>query len=269
VQLQGAVSKFQAQGFGIAAISYDNVDVLKTFAERVGITYPLLSDPNSAVIRAFGILNTAVPPNIPEFGIPHPGMFIVDAQGRVVAKYFEQNYRERFTPDTIITKQFGPGGGRKVEITSEHLTATTWISQENARAGNRVTLVMEAVLPPSMHVYAPGVVGYRPIQLKIEIDPALSVHAPQFPPARVKLLPAINERVPVYEGKVRIERDFTISAGIQPGRINVRGTLEYQACDDTVCYVPKTIPFAFTIGIESLDRQRVPEPLRRKAPASP
>ena len=80
-------------------------------------------------------------------------------------------------------------------------------------------------------------------------------------------LPAINERVPVYEGKVRITRDFTLSRAVRSPQVEVRGRFEYQACDDKICYLPKTVPLTFTIGIESHDRERVPEALRRTAPS--
>ena len=119
-----------------------------------------------------------------------------------------------------------------------------------------------------MHIYAPGVQGYRPTALTIETNPDLSPHAPQFPQSKMMLLPAIKERVPVYEGKVRITRDFTISQNVKAPQVEVRGKLEYQACDDKICYLPKSVPLTFTIDMEAFDRERVPETLRRKASAS-
>jgi peroxiredoxin len=265
VQLQEALPNYRAQGLGVAAISYDSVAILQTFAQRAGITYPMLSDPESAVIRAFGILNTEAPRNSPQYGIPYPGTFIVDNGGKVTAKYFEADFRERFTPDTIVTKQFG-GGGRQVEIKTEHLTLTAWLSQEKARPGNRITLVAEAALPPKMHIYGPDVQGYRPTGLKLDPNANLRAHETQFPKAKTMLLPAIKERVPVFEGKVRITRDFTIAQNVRGTKINVRGEFEYQACDDKICYFPKHVPLEFSIEIEAFDRERVPEALRRTAP---
>ena len=58
MELQERFTELQAQGLGIAAISYDTEEVLADFAQRRGITdVPLLSDDDSAVIRAFGIYN--------------------------------------------------------------------------------------------------------------------------------------------------------------------------------------------------------------------
>ena len=55
MELQDRLDELDAAGIGVAAISYDPVDVLAEFAERRGITFPLLSDPDSATIEAFGI----------------------------------------------------------------------------------------------------------------------------------------------------------------------------------------------------------------------
>ena len=59
MELQDQLEELEAQGIGIAAISYDSEEVLSDFAERRGITFPLLADDDSAVITAYRIVNTA------------------------------------------------------------------------------------------------------------------------------------------------------------------------------------------------------------------
>ena len=58
MELQGQLSELADSGLGVAAISYDSQDVLSKFAALRDITFPLLSDSDSATIKAFGILNT-------------------------------------------------------------------------------------------------------------------------------------------------------------------------------------------------------------------
>ena len=43
MELQSNLEKIRARGLGVVAISYDSVAVLKNFAERRGITFPMLS----------------------------------------------------------------------------------------------------------------------------------------------------------------------------------------------------------------------------------
>ena len=53
----------------VFAVSYDSEAILADFAERFGISYPLLSDQASDVIREFGILNTHIPEDHKWFGV--------------------------------------------------------------------------------------------------------------------------------------------------------------------------------------------------------
>ena len=61
MELQGRLEPLKRQGVGVAAVSYDPVAVLADFSARRGITFPLLSDPESLTIKRYGIFNTMVP----------------------------------------------------------------------------------------------------------------------------------------------------------------------------------------------------------------
>lgn len=124
--------------------------------------------------------------------------------------------------------------------------------------------VMTLQMPPGMHVYAPGVEGYRPVSFGVEENPALQISEARFPSPEILLLPAIQERVPVYQGTVRITRDVTISPRFRGLELSIPGEFFYQACDDRVCYPPTRVPLRFRLGLERHDRERVPEALRRK-----
>ena len=67
----------------MAALSYDSAAILKHFADRVHISYPLLSDPDSKVIQAFGILNDSVPVGNAFHGIPYPGTYLIGRDGYI------------------------------------------------------------------------------------------------------------------------------------------------------------------------------------------
>jgi peroxiredoxin len=104
VELQQQAEGFRKKGLAVASLTYDSVAILKDFAERKKVTYPMLSDPESKVIKAFGILNTNMEPGNMAYGVPFPGMYIVDARGLVKAKYFEDDHRERYTAADVLTR---------------------------------------------------------------------------------------------------------------------------------------------------------------------
>jgi hypothetical protein len=274
VELEKNKEEFGKLGLGVAAVSYDSGAVLHNFAERKGIHFPLLSDPDSRVIRELNILNDTVPKDSAFFGVPFPGSFLLDAKGVIVAKYFQDDYRERYTAADILAHQFGliPDSA-KTEVQGRQLSLTATASNTMVGPGQRVALGLNIELKPNMHVYAPGVEGYIAIDWKIKDSDATAAEDVKFPPAEKLYLKAIDETVPVFRGQFRLTRDIIIGqeAKLKPlvddaGKFTVEGTLRYQACDDRLCYIPQELPLKWTFQYESLDRQRVPPELQRKAP---
>jgi len=265
VELERSLERLRAQDLGVAAISYDSPEVLRHFSERVGgFHFPLLSDEDSRVIRAFGILNHNIPEGHEWYGIPFPGTFLVDENGIVRAKYFEQMHRQRYTADSILVREYGGSGGRHVEVTTDHLRLSAFPAQDVASRGNRITLALELDLPPKMHVYAPGVQGYRPVVVEIDKHPFLLSHETDFPEPEMLHLEAIRETVPVYHGRVRILKDVTVSPRLRDAKVAIPLTFSYQACDDKVCYAPTQVKFALEVELVSHDTERAPQALQRK-----
>ena len=121
-------SRITDQGLGLAAISYDSVAVLKAFADREHIGFELLSDPDSAVIRGYGILNESVEKSSPFFGIPHPGTYVLNERGVVIAKYFEDHNGEYESVKArhVLIRSAGspvPLDSNKKELTDEQAKA--------------------------------------------------------------------------------------------------------------------------------------------------
>jgi peroxiredoxin len=274
VQLERQREEFESRGYRIAALTYDSPEVLRHFAERVGITYPLLSDPDSRVIRAFDILNETVPEAHPFYGIPNPGQYLIGPEGTVEAKFFEEKYSDRFTPGSVLVRTLGgDGSAPRSESRTKYLTAITSASDAIVRGGNRISLVLEIDLRAKMHVYAPGVEGYIPIDWSMETVDGVETHPAAYPESELLHLAAIDEIVPVYNGRFRIVQDVLLGKpddlkGLTDvnGELVLKGTFRYQACDDKLCYLPDEVPLEWRFQLEDHDRTRVPEELRRASP---
>ena len=256
----------------MAGVSYDREAVLHTFAERKGIHFPLLSDSDSKIIRELGILNETIEKTNRSFGVPYPGSFVLDSKGVIVAKYFEDDYRQRYTAADLLMHQFGVMPTQaKTDVQGKQLKLTATASNATVTVGQRVALTLDIELKPGMHVYAPGVEGYIPIDWTMKDSDAGIVHEVIFPKSEKLHLPAIDETVPAYTGRFRLTRDVTIGAAdkVKPlldasGQFTLEGALRYQACDDRVCYIPQNLPVTWTLQFQDLDRQRVPPELQRK-----
>lgn len=80
----------------------DPVPVLTRFSEAEKIGYPLLSDADNVVIPAFGVANERFPKGSPWYGIAHPVILVVNAEGVVRHRFYEPDYSERPDAETIL-----------------------------------------------------------------------------------------------------------------------------------------------------------------------
>jgi len=124
-----------------------------------------------------------------------------------------------------------------------------------------VTLLTRVTPGPKMHVYAPGQRGYIPIALSLDADSAFQSHALRFSASTTYHYKPLNETVQVYSAPFLLAQDITIAltpdvrARASRGEVlTVKGTIEYQACDDTVCYRPETIPVEWKLTLSPIVR---------------
>ena len=104
VDLQSIESELLASGWQIAGLSYDTPEKLAAFAAKSDVSFPLLSDPGSETIKAFGLLNEEVSPTSRSFGIPHPALVFINSDGTIAAVIREEGYRTRPSLDAIRTQ---------------------------------------------------------------------------------------------------------------------------------------------------------------------
>jgi hypothetical protein len=260
VELQSRVADLQKQGFSVVAVSYDPVETLARFAGAKGITFPLLSDSGSAVIKRYGLLNEAVDVAARAYGVPHPGTFMLDAQRRVTARFFEERYQERSTAASIVVRQGGAGRGPTLTMANRHISVKASVSDEVVAPGSRVTLAFDVTPGHGIHVYAPGA-DYQVIAVNIDRQPVLNLDETVYPASEIYHFVPLDERVPVYQRSFRLTRDVTIAATPEAQQVlrgmpamTLSGKLEHQACDDKVCFAPDAVPFAFELTVKPLER---------------
>jgi Disulphide bond corrector protein DsbC len=183
----------------------------------------------------------------------------------VRAKFFEDNFVERFTPAGILVRQFGTSGAHLTEIKAPHVKLTAGASDAKVWPGNRIILTLHLDIEPGMHVYAPGVGGgYIPIAWTMPESKTWLALPVTYPESHMLNFDVIQETVPVYTGHLRLTRDLTLSRAIHPGELKVEGIFQYQACDDRQCYAPQSVPINWSFEVEPLDRQRAPAALQHK-----
>ena len=262
MELQGRYDEIKAQGLGLVSITYDTPETLKKFSDSRGITFPLVSDPGSAIIKRYGLFNDTVDPQTRAYGIPHPGTFILDAKGTVVARFFEDAYQERYTASTILATMGVTPAAAAVARSAAHLSMMATISDGVAAPGQRLSIVAEVTPQRAMHLYAPGKHDYQVVKLTIDPQVWLKAHDTVYPASEIYHFEPLDERVEVYSKPFRLQRDVTLLATPEMQKLlgslpsaTITGALEYQACDDKICYNPSRVPISFTVTLKALDRK--------------
>ena len=95
LELNGEVDKFKQKGYGVTAISYDSPAILRMFAQKNKLKFSLLSDQNVETFKALHVVNKDNEPGDRHYGIPYPGVIVVNNQGQIVHKYFYEGYKKR------------------------------------------------------------------------------------------------------------------------------------------------------------------------------
>ena len=266
LELQRRAGDLKKRGLGLAVVTYDSPALQAEFSRRRGITLPLLSDAGSATIRRFGILNTTVGKDSQTYGIPFPGTFMLNRQGVVTARFFEDAYQERNTVANIMLKLDASGFERPAtRVATNHLTVTTYASDDVVAPGSLFSLVLDVEPRARMHVYAPGADGYKIIGLTLDPNPLLIARPMTFPRAQMYTFKPLNEHVPVYQTPFRLIQELALSASGEDraavGKLEtltISGRLNYQSCDDTVCFAPASVPVSYTVKVRRLETERAP-----------
>jgi len=246
-----------------------------------------LSDAGSATITAYGILNPAVEwafgpdkddpavaaevrkyvsgvgANKDMAGMAFPGTFMLDRNGRVTSRFFEDFYVDRTTASSVMAR-LGAGTTpvAATKISTGQLDITTFPSDTAVAPGNQFSLIVDVSPHPGIHVYAPGASDYRVITVSIA-QPFVQVRPIRYPSSEIYFFKPLNERVPVFRKPFRLIQDVLLEgtpqaqAALQGKEsITLTGSVEYQACDDTQCFNPATVPVTWTLTLRTLVRER-------------
>lgn len=102
MELEQHVEAFAEAGIGIVVITYDAPELQQAFIEDEGITYPFISDIDTATMVALGILNENNEPGDRTYGIPHPGIFVLNPEQEIVGKIFVESFRIRVDGEGVL-----------------------------------------------------------------------------------------------------------------------------------------------------------------------
>ena len=107
---QQRLPEFEARGVRVVGISIDPPDINQRQSQKLGYTFPLLSDPNAKVIRRYDVLHPGAGPKGAD--IARPAEFLIDSNGVVRWVNLTENIAVRARPEQVLEalNQLGPAG---------------------------------------------------------------------------------------------------------------------------------------------------------------
>jgi len=126
--------------------------------------------------------------------------------------------------------------------TVQHVTATPTVVRG---ANGGITLALDVTPNPRMHVYAAGAKDFTAVTLTLAPHADLTAGTPVYPKADVAAAPGSGD-APAYSKAFRITQPVTVKGG-SAKELTIAGVLNYQACDDRVCYPVSALPVSWTL----------------------
>ena len=96
--MQSRIDGIHERGAEVVAVSVDAPEESAKLARALGLTFPLLSDPDLATIDAYGVRH-----DVDEgLSIARPAVFVLDGEGRIRWRHFTDNWRVRVRPQEVL-----------------------------------------------------------------------------------------------------------------------------------------------------------------------
>jgi peroxiredoxin 2/4 len=107
---QQRLPEFEARGVRVVGISVDPPDVNQRQSQKLGYTFPLLSDPKAKIIRRYDVLHPGAGPKGAD--IARPAEFLIDSSRVVRWVNLTQNIAVRARPEQMLEalNQLSPAG---------------------------------------------------------------------------------------------------------------------------------------------------------------
>jgi len=116
-------------------------------------------------------------------------------------------------------------------------------------AGSTARAAVVAEIAPGYHVndHVPSLDYLIPTELKLDPAPPLAVGATKYPKGAPQKFSFLDTPISVYQGKLVVGAEIQVASGARPGTYNLKGSLDYQACNDRAGRPPPVFRSCFRL----------------------
>ncbi len=150
---------------------------------------------------------------------------------------------------TTLAAQSAPTLGFRGQKRPLHASVAAGPDHLGVTPGMKAMLFIDVTPNPNIHVYAPGAKDY--IQISVKFEPQANVKLGKLTYPKSEIVTLLDEKVPVFQKPFRLMQEITVLGSLNAGAtVPVKGTVEWQACDDKVCYAPESTEVNWTLNVK-------------------
>ena len=90
---------------------------------------------------------------------------------------------------------------------------------------------------------------YIPIEVRLDSTGGITRKAAIYPKGKAWHLEGTTEKLIVYSGNVEVKIPLIVDRSMKPGKMIIKGAVDFQACDNHVCFMPDSLPIAVTVNV--------------------
>jgi hypothetical protein len=142
--------------------------------------------------------------------------------------------------------------GAAVRAQSTPVVSGRMVLDTNAvHPGSVAKAAVVAEVAPAYHIndHIPSLDYLIPTELKLEAAPPLEPGRPAYPKGTPRKFQFMDQPISVYEGRLVVGESLKIAADAKPGTYQLKGTLDYQACNDHACLPPAKLPVSLEVKV--------------------
>jgi thiol:disulfide interchange protein len=140
-----------------------------------------------------------------------------------------------------------------------HVAVRMVANTRTLQAGQQGVAAVVMEVPAGFHAqsHRPLEATYIPTHVTLKPDANITFHEAVYPDGKIEDYPKLG-KLSVYSGQTIIYVPFEVKADAKSGPIALAAEVEYQVCNDSVCFPPETVEVKFETSIAPAARSVEP-----------
>lgn len=225
--------------------------VAQKLRDRFNLTFPILLDEDGAVATSFAPEDAL--PDLSRDEVMLASNLIIDPQGKIrfLSLLDSQNFDAKLVElkkvlDALLQEKISSGNTGFIQLEG--------VNAMQLAAGEEGRIKISFRIKDGYHIQANRINDENliPAQLTFELrEQGITPGEPVFPAMKMLTIEGAENHFWVFDEILEVEVPVKVDVNQNTGAYLMKGILQYQACDDGKCFLPRALEFdlVLTVGV--------------------